>query len=237
MKSHTPTLITFVMCLFLAGQLQGQSLDGSHFKPYSNKWKMYSVDQAGNETLLRIWTDYVQIIDIEGTTYVSRIQELYGPEMHLQELWTNLYEKVTLLPYRASQFKTNGDYQYFEFDQNSVALKTQIGYKAPEDNTFETGSQVYDWTLYGILLSGVDFKKGHSTTLPIFMPQGTNGKASLQVTVEGEEVVTDDTGKQHNTWKVNTSFGLTFWLTKEAPYVIQLILPGQGGSYNIWRMF
>jgi len=214
-----------------------QQLDGTHFKPYSNKWKMYSVDKDGKETLFRIWTDYAQIIDLDGKTYVSRIQELYDAEMHLQDLWSNLFEKESLVPYRATQFRTSGDYQYFEFDKTSVATKVQTGTTAPADNTFETGSQTYDWTLYGILLSGVDFKKGNTTTLPIFIPQAPNGKGSLRITVEDQETVKDDQGREHKTWRVSTSFGLTFWLTKEAPYVIQLTLPTQGGGYNIWRMF
>lgn len=223
--------------LIITMPLAAQNLNGTHLKPYSNKWKMYAVDKDGNETLVRVWTDYVQNIELDGKAYISRIQELYDANMHLQDLWTNLFERESMRPYRASQFRTSGDFQYLEFLGMQVETKVQSGDSPPKDQQYKFDKLVHDWTLYGILLSAIEFKKGESTSLPVFMPQAPNQAGQLVATVEDKETVTDDNGKKHNTWKVTTNFGLTFWLTKKAPYVIQLILPGQNGAYNIWRMF
>ena len=231
------SLLLLGFILFISLPISAQNLDGSHLKPYSNKWKMYAVDKDGNETLVRIWTDFVQNIKLDGKAYISRVQELYDTEMHLQDLWTNLFERESMRPYRASQFRTSGDFQYLEFLGMQVETKVQSGDSAPKDQEFKFDKLVHDWTLYGILLSAIEFKKGASTTLPVFMPQAPNQAGQLVATVEGKESVTDENGKVHNTWKVSTNFGLTFWLSKKAPYVIQLVLPGQNGSHNIWRMF
>lgn len=198
---------------------------------------MYAVDAQGNESLVRIWTDYAQTIDLNGKRYISRIQELYGPEMHLQELWTNLFEYETLLPYRASQFKTTGDHLYLEFEKDKVNSSTKSGNSDAIKKAYSLDEPVYDWTMYGVLLSGIPFSKGSVTELPVFNQQAATGKVKLVATVVDQESIQDDRGQVHSTWKVSTNFGLTFWLTKAAPYVIQLTLPTQNGGHMIWRMF
>lgn len=214
-----------------------QTISGQHLKPYSNKWKMYSVDGQGKETLVTIWTDYAQLIELDGKTYISRTQELYNPDMSLRELWTNLFEHETLLPYRASQFKTTGDYAYTEFGADKVVHSTKTATKEVLKSDFPGDGATYDWTMYGVLLSGLSFKKGEAYSIPVFSQQAETGKGTIVATIAAQETVIDDNKKQHSTWKVDTNAGLTFWLTKEAPYVIQLSYPTQNGGKMIWRMY
>ena len=212
-------------------------ITGDHFKPYSNKWKMYAQDAQGNETIIRIWTDYAQTISLNGKKYVSRIQELYDANMQLVDLWTNLFEHKTLLPYRASQFKTNGNHLYLEFDGDEVKSSTKAGNADAVLKTHKMTQPVYDWTMYGVLLSGLPFKKGQAYNLPIFSQQSPTGQGTLVATVEDKEMIKDDNGKSYSTWKISTNVGLVFWVTKKAPYVIQLTSPGQNGGQTIWRIF
>lgn len=214
-----------------------QTISGKHLKPYANKWKMYSVDAQGKETLVTIWTDYAQLIELEGKTYISRIQELYNPAMMLQELWTNLFEHETMLPYRASQFKTTGDYSYTAFGMDKVVHSTKTATKEAVKVDYRGDGMTYDWTMYGVLLSGLPFKKGEAYSIPVFSQQNDTGKATVIATIAGKETVTDDNKKEHTTWRVDTNAGLTFWLTKEEPYVIQLSYPTQNGGKMIWRMY
>lgn len=214
-----------------------QTISGQHLKPYSNKWKLYSVDGQGKETLVTIWTDYAQLIELDRKTYVSRIQELYNPSMQLQELWTNLFEHQTMLPYRASQFKTTGDYTYTEFGMDKVVHSTKTATEAAVNTDYRGDGKTYDWTMYGVLLSGLPFKKGEAYSIPVFSQQAETGKGTIVATIAGKETVTDDNKKQHSTWKVETNAGLTFWLTKKAPYVIQLSYPTQNGGKMLWRMY
>lgn len=239
------TLAILILMLTSYMQLPGQTaktdisqaISGKHLKPYSNKWKMYSLDGQGKETLVTIWTDYAQLIELEGTTYMSRVQELYNPDMTLRELWTNLFEHETMLPYRASQFKTTGDYIYTEFGTEKVVNRTKTATKEAVKVDYRRDDATYDWTMYGVLLSGLPFKKGESYSIPIFTQQNERGKGIIVATVAGQETVTDDNKKNHATWRVDTNAGLTFWLTKKAPYVIQLSLPAQNGGKMIWRMY
>lgn len=236
----------FVLTLILIGNsVIGQTpatdsqqfISGDHLKPYSNKWKMYSVDAQGTERLVTVWTDYAQLIKLEGKTYMSRIQELYNPNLSLRELWTNLFERTTLLPYRASQFKTSGDYSYSEFNSDKIVLATKTANKEAVKVDYSITSPTYDWSLYGILLSGLPFEKGKYYNIPVLNQQNASGKGNIIATIEGAETVKDDNGNDHEAWKVSTNVGLTFWLTKEAPYVIQLTSPAQNGGYTIWRIF
>ncbi len=234
-------MITVIIYQHGYGQSSGadmsQNISGKHLEPYSNKWKMYSVDGTGKETLVTIWTDYAQLIELEGKTYVSRIQELYNPDMSLRELWTNLFEHESLLPYRASQFKTSGDYSYTEFGADKVVHQTKTATEESVKVDFSATGSVYDWSMYGVLLSGLPFKKGEIYRIPVFSQQSKEGKGTIVATVTGQETVKDDISRNHNTWKISTNVGLTFWVTKKAPYVIQLSYPTQNGGKMIWRMY
>lgn len=233
-------MVLVIICQTGHGQTPGSDMskiiNGKHLKPYSNKWKMYSVDGEGKETLVTIWTDYAQLIELDGKTYVSRIQELYNPDMSLRELWTNLFEHETLLPYRASQFKTSGDYTYTEFGTDKTTHSTKTASQEAVKVDYSAAGN-YDWSMYGVLLSGLPFKKGEAYHIPVFSQQSKEGKGTIVATVVGQETVRDDNQKNHGTWKVNTNVGLTFWVTKKAPYVIQLSYPTQNGGKMIWRMY
>jgi len=79
-------------------------IDGSFIQPYTNKWQVSVVDENGNKSTVRIWTDYAQILEIESEDYLHRVQDLYSPNMELQETWINVVVKENLLPRRfASQ--------------------------------------------------------------------------------------------------------------------------------------
>lgn len=241
MKQRTKsTLILLLLTFSIAARAQTavttENISGEHFKPYANKWKMYAVDAEGKENLVTIWTDYAQLIELEGTTYISRVQELYNPGMHLRELWTNLFEYETLLPYRASQFKTSGDLTYTEFENGKINHASKPAAQEKSQTVYGTGS-VYDWSMYGVLLSGLPFKKGEVYSIPVFSQQNDSGKGNIIATVQGQETVADDDSKNHLCWKIDTNTGLTFWVTKKAPYVIQLSYPTPAGGKMIWRMY
>lgn len=59
----------------------------------------------------------------------------------------------------------------------------------------------------------------------------------LIVTIEGEEVVNNMNGDKIKTWKLNCSDGLVFWLTKQAPYVIQLELSIPDKGKQFWNSY
>jgi hypothetical protein len=244
MKLTYLTIVFFLSIVYSFAQTQVKEtnygkvvLDGSHLKTYSNKWRMYSVDPNGNEVILRIWTDYMSPIMLDERKMLNRVQELYSPKMELQELWTNLFDSETLLPYRASQFKTNGDHSYIEFNNNLIRTSLKYGNDSSFHKEFALNQPVFDWTLYGILLSGLPFEKGLVTTIPIFNQNNPDAVSKLIAKIEKEESIKDDEGNDYATWLISTNVGLEFWLTKKAPYVIQLKMYRPNGSFTVWRIF
>ncbi|WP_340075904.1 hypothetical protein [Leptobacterium sp. I13] len=210
---------------------------GDHLRPYSNKWKVYIVDKDGNETFQRVWTDYMQAIELNGKTYMSRTQELYSPEMELQEIWTNLFEREAMHPLKSAQLRMNGSHTYISFNENEVATSIKQPNEEAVSKTHTFDQALYDWSLYGILLSGAPMKKGWTAAVPVYTPQSPEETYWLEMEVVDREKVTTDNGKQMNTWKVLTNTGLIFWLSEKAPYVIQLELQLQNDSKMVWRMY
>jgi hypothetical protein len=211
--------------------------DGGFIRPYSNKWKVYFLEGDNEPVLERIWTDYMQSITIDNVDYLSRTQELYGAELELQEVWTNLFVQKTMLPKRASQMRMDGTYQYIEFESKQVKIKIK---QAEIEERLLTHTYEYvpfDWSLYGVLLSALPLKTGWVGKFPILDFQSENKAAWLLVTIQGKESIITEDGRVFETFKIVTNQGLSFWVSKKAPYVIQLELQREEGQKNLWTMY
>ncbi len=237
-------LLLLVVCQSLFGQTEtitvtanSKYLSGSHLKPYSNKWKVYAMDQDGSRQFQTVWTDYVHEFELNGKKVMSRTQELYSPEMHLQQVWTNLFEKETMLPIRASQFRTNSSFLYQEFDGSTVTVHQRNPGSEKSETTFDYQLVPYDWTMYGVLLSGLPFKQGWSGRIPTLNFQNASENSWLAVEIISHEKLTTEDGRTIKTTKVRTDRGLTFWLSKKAPYVIQLELLQPNNTRLQWIMY
>ncbi len=244
MKSIISILLLFILPLSIYGQSDTVKIlstsglvDGSHIKPYSNKWRVYGIDEKGNETLQTIWTDYVQTIKMDGKQLISRTQELYSPELNLQEVWTNLFEQKTMLPLRASQLRTNGTFLYQEFDGPQVKVRQKLEGKEVTEVLHNYEVSPYDWTLYGVLLSALPLKVDWTGSIPTLNAQDQSKAAWLNVHVASKETLTTEDGRKFTTLKVVTDRGLVFWLAKKAPYVIQLELQPTPKQKILWRMY
>jgi hypothetical protein len=209
-------------------------LEGSFIQPYTNQWKVSVIDSSGNKQHMRYWTDYAQILELDGVSYLHRVQDLYSPEYGLQQTWINTVQHADLTPLRYSLESTNGNLLHLNFDGNKVTQRAFVEgeFKSEE---FETEHHLYDWNLYGILLIGLPFQKNISYKIP-YWSQQTKTEEILTATLEGQERVQTLSGNNHLTQKITTDKGLTFWLTKQKPYVIQLTLALPNGSTMIWEM-
>lgn len=216
----------------------GSSLiDGSFIEPYTNKWKVVIESQDGNTQNALIWTDYAQLMDIDGTMYLHRVQDLYAPGYRLVDSWINMVEHKTLKPWQFQAVNPSGSVAFLEFLDKSIVSNTNRNQSREiEMDTLDISTPVFDWNLYGILLAGLPFEIGTSYELPVWLP-GANQVGTVIATMESKEEITTLSAQKIETVKVSTDKGLTFWLSKKAPYVIQLQLNQPNGALRMWYMF
>lgn len=210
-------------------------VDGSFIKPYTNSWEVFLIDTLGNENHIRYWTDYVHFIDIDGISYMHRVQDIYNASRDLQTTWVNVVDKKNLIPLRFTVHSPLGNLATMQFEEGSIFLgSNQNEERVFEKDTIEVENKLFDWNLYGMLLIGLPFNEGITYKLPYWSMQ-TRTKQYIFVTIGNEEVIETLNGKKIKTNSVLTSDGFVFSLTKEAPYVIRLIWNLPNGSKMIWK--
>ncbi|MEO9870080.1 DUF3108 domain-containing protein [Ekhidna sp.] len=211
-------------------------VDGSFIKDYTNKWKVTYVANDGKETPNKVWTDYGQIIELNGKIYFHRIQDLYDPKMNLQETWINMVEYPSLRPVSFSRTTPTGQFTFIQFDGNKVNSISNFQSESltPSGTNVELVESAYDWNLYGMLLVALPFEEGLTSKLPFYSTQ-TGALDWLITTVEGQESLVLSNEEIVTTWKLSTNQNLTFWLTKSAPYVHRLELELQNNAKLIWE--
>jgi len=214
---------------------QNNVLNGERITDYTNKWKVTFVDAEGKETPNKIWTDYGQIISLDGKKYFHRVQDLYDPQMNLQDTWMNMVEHKTLVPVSFSTLNPKGGFAHYQFNGAKITGNTN---QATEGEVTEINlaleEKVFDWNLYGMLLVGLPFKVGLVAKLPFYAPQ-QGGLGWIAATVVGGESVKMPDGTSIQTWKVLTNQRLTFWISEQAPYVIKLELQLQNDAKLVWE--
>jgi len=241
-------LITIILCTScLLGWAQSQDtlffkpgsseIDASFFENYTNKWKVTFITKEGKEIPNRIWTDFGQRIELNGKTYLHRVQDLYSPDYKLQDTWINMVELPSLKPWYFSTINPNGGFSYYNFYDDKLIIRSNLNKEAKTNtDTLSLDNAIFDWNLYGMLLTGLDFNEGTIYSMPFYNPV-LKQVSDLVVNVVGEETVTDLNNKSYNTWKLMTNQNLTFWITKNAPYVIklELIMPERGKL--VWDIY
>jgi hypothetical protein len=212
-------------------------INGEIIKSYTNKWKVSFVNAEGVATTNKIWTDYGQIIELDGTKYFHRVQDLYDPQMNLQDTWINMVELKTLTPVSYTSIKPDGEFTHYQFDGNKV--KGSSNQNAEGETTainVNLKEPVYDWNLYGMLLIGLPMKEGLAVKLPFYGAQ-TNDLNWLTARVIGQEDIRLLDDSSLNTWRVDTDKNLTFWLSEAAPYVMKLELKLQNNTKLLWEVY
>ncbi|MEP1093729.1 MAG: hypothetical protein ABJG78_01390 [Cyclobacteriaceae bacterium] len=214
---------------------QNNVLDGSRITDYTNKWKVTFVDAEGKETPNKIWTDCGQIISLDGKKYFHRVQDLYDPQMNLQDTWINMVEHKTLVPVSFSTLNPTGGFAHYQFDGGKITGSTnQVTAGEVTEIDLALEEKVFDWNLYGMLLVGLPFKNGLVVKLPFYAPQ-QDGLSWVTASVGDKESVKLADGKGIETWKVLTDQRLTFWISEQAPYVIKLELQLQNNAKLVWE--
>jgi hypothetical protein len=212
-------------------------ISGSSMKPYTNNWKVTLTTPKGDKRFFQVWTDYSQKMDLNGKTFIHRIQDIYDANGNFLRSQMNFVDEKTLLPVRGSLTFNNGTNYYFEFNGKHVTgnykIKTDTSQEIKYDTTFSR--TVYDWTLYGILLAGLPLKVDFHTVMPIYeYPNPTDGW--LKVDVNKKEMIDARNRGKISAFKVETNQNMIFYIIKEPPYVLKLIYTTPKGAILTWDM-
>lgn len=216
---------------------EGNMLSGDIIEPYTNRWKVFVTDGKSDKKLVRIWTDYTQILEIDGMRRVHRVQDLYSANYDLEQTWINVVDAETLSPLRYSIRGAGGSLSTLRFETDYLFYGTNQN----NSDTFKMDSvlienPVYDWNLYGLLLAGLPFERKLIYKIPVWLSR-QRAPGFVHVRMAGSEDVETLLGDSIRTQKMVTDKNLTFWVTKEKPFVIQLTLDMPNGSTMIWQMY
>ncbi len=213
----------------------GATIDGSFIEPYTNKWEVYVQTPDGQENHIRYWTDYVHIIEQDGTPLMHRVQDIYGADRSLQSTWINVVDHQTLVPKKFNVHSLAGVLVFTDFyDDHIITSSNQNEGGEFKADTLQSNQPYFDWNLYGMLLIGLPFEEGTTYELPYWSTQN-NTPTSVFASIGQEEETETMSGKKIMTHPVSTSDGFTFFLSKKAPYVIKLVWDLPNGNKMIWR--
>ena len=236
--------IIFLNVCTILGQTDTQKIlpsnkevTGKNLKPYTNKWKVTLITPKGDKRFFQVWTDYLQKIELNGKIYIHRIQDIYDSKENLLKTQMNFVNEDDLTPVRVSLVGADGSYSFFEFKGSHV----KGNFTSQQDKTKELkfdktfSHNVFDWSLYGILLAGLPLKIDFQATFPIYeFPNMEDGW--LKVDVNEMESIKTLGGEIINTYKVETNQDMVFSISKNAPYVIKLVYKTPKGATLIWEM-
>jgi hypothetical protein len=206
-------------------------LTGSQLKPCTNLWKLTQQKPGGNAENVGTWSDSLENTNYKGQPAMKRTQVAKYPKKGIQLTFVSVFDPKRMEPLSFDYSRSdNGNVRHVEFEHENVTYRhiDSTGAK-PEEARVKLDRNVFDFYggMYGLLISTLPLADGYTTEIPAF---DTNKMAVdwVPVRVKGRETVPAGNGKKTETWVVETPTKLygrmTWWLTKEPPYVIKAVL-------------
>ncbi len=218
------------------------AVTGSQLKPYTNLWKFTQQKPGGLAIEAGTWSDALETTTFDGRPALKRTQVAkYAKGTVLT--FVNVFDPKTMEPFTADYERSdNGDTRHVDFRHETVTFRHVPSKGAkPEESTVKLDRSVFDFYdgMYGVLISTLPLSDGYEAEIPAF---DTTKMAVdwVPVRVTARETVPAGPGKTAETWVVETptkQYGkMTWWVTKEAPYVIKAvleILKNEDGSKDV----
>jgi hypothetical protein len=215
-------------------------LTGSQLKPCTNLWKLTQEKPGEPAQEAGTWSDSLENTTYKGQAAMKRTQVAKYPKKGIQLTFVSVFDPRTMEPFSFDYSRSdNGNVRHVEFQHETVTYRhTDATGVKPEEARVKLDRRVFDFYggMYGLLISTLPLADGYTTEIPTF---DTTKMAIdwVPVRVKGRETVDSGAGKKAETWVVETSTKLygrmTWWVKKEAPYVIKARLEvpkGEDGS-------
>jgi uncharacterized protein DUF3108 len=222
------------------------AVNGSFLRPYTNKWK-FSIQKPGAEPVdAGVWTDRLETTTDHGRPALKRTQVAeYKKGIRLTFVSVFDPKTMALLTFDYERSDT-GETRHLELHGRTARFRRLpgTGSETAQDYTARLEHEVLDFYdgLYGILLDAFPLQEGYAVTFPAL----DTDRASIdwvRLRVAGRETITGPGGKRFDSWVVRLESRLydssTWWLTREAPYVLKAILvqpDSEGGATITYTM-
>ncbi|MBV8857535.1 MAG: hypothetical protein JOZ02_11440 [Acidobacteria bacterium] len=202
-------------------------VNGSFIKPYKNLWRLTYTRPSGESIDAATWSDEVERLRLNGRTLLKRTQVAKYTRNDISMTTVNVFDPKTMAPVSRDFRDSRGPLKQIEFDGRAIKYR---GTSAPGGELKEGAARldvpVFDFYggLWGLLLATFPLKEGFTASLPS-LDESTETLRWATFRVARAETVEAGPGKRVKAWVVETEDNgpMTFWLTKEAPYVIKLV--------------
>ena len=222
-------------------------VDASAIAPYSNLFEVFEVKPDGTERRVGTWDDRVEIVKRDGRVVLRRIQNTKtatGTSAHLDEV-----DQRTLQPIRA-RYESNGavvsDAAWDGPRLTARDITTPAGppgstERIPVTLKVEFPKPVFDWHLWGVLLSSFPLADGYEAA---FLAHTTSDAEAPLLrrfafrVVARETVDLGDRGKVDcHVVRVDAATPWTFWIstTRRPAPVLKLKIEARDGVVWWWR--
>ena len=218
------------------------SVNGSFLRPYTNRWR-FAIEKPGSAPVDGgTWSDAMETTSYAGRPALKRTQ-VAQYKNGIRLTFVNVFDPKTMasLTFDYSRSDT-GETRHLEVDDKTLRFRRSpgTGDEPAQDYVARVDRRIFDFYdgMYGILLDAFPLREGYEVSFPAF----DSDRASLdwvRLKVTGRETVSAGEGKSADTWVVHVETQLygssTWWLTREAPYVIRatLVLAEKDGGTTI----
>lgn len=224
-------------------------VDGSSLQPYRNEWT-FSYQKPGEAAVKAgRWTDALERKTVDGRSVMVRTQVALYDKKDLKVVTVNTFESRTLAPISMDWSMNFGKlgFNHREFSGSHLTYRRRpriqkIGDEPGEvtegEATLETPPFDFFGGMYGLLLAALPLKEGLWVRLPA-VEEDKEILSWVVARVGGRSRVDSGKGKTVEAWlvKAETHDGpMTFWLTKDPPYIIRLEFRPDGGPAWIYSM-
>ena len=222
------------------------SVSGSFLRPYTNRWRFFIEKPGSAPVEAGTWSDRMETTTYRGRPALRRTQVAEyerGPRL----TFVNVFDPKAMASLTFDYVRADtGETRHLEIDGEVVSFRRQPGTGGGPPHRGSDGRQDYvarvdrkilDYYdgLYGILLDAFPLREGYEVEFAAF----DTDRACLDwvhLGVSGRETVPAGEGRTADTWVVRVETELygssTWWLTREAPYVIKarLVLAEKDGG-------
>ena len=218
------------------------SVSGAFLHPYTNRWS-FAIEKPGAPPVeAGIWTDAMEAVSYQGRPALKRTQ-VADYKKGIRLTFVNVFDPKTMTPLTFDYTRSDtGETRHLEVDNRTLRFKRLPGSgdEFAQDYVATVDHRILDFYdgMYGILLDAFPLREGYEVTFPAFdTDRAAVDWVNLRVT--GRETVPAGAGKTADAWVVHVETKLygssTWWLTREAPYVIKaaLVLAEKDGGSKI----
>ncbi len=232
--------------LAIAGSLYASAAtppvpNGSFLEPYSNLWTVtVTSEKTHAHVVLGTWSDRGRFVAYSGKTAFERVQVFRITRSGKSSTTVNVFDPATMKPLERTYRTSTGDLSTLEFEGNAVRVVDATGAHRddPRRSRVRVAGSYYDFSggMYGLLLAGYPLQPGYRATIST-IAEGDQSIQKIPFTVVRRETVEAKPGTFVSAWRVEVHWHdrnpqtdgslMTFWLSKNPPYVIKLVYQAQ----------